>query len=417
MYKWHTHCRACGLGVTGAEGTKSDNANQLLRVFDLGIQPLANDFVGEREECAGYAPLTVYMCPRCSLAQLSVVVRPDILYSRYAYVTSTSETMRAHFNNLFSLIKEESPLNSLLEIGSNDGTLLSHFAQLGVVSSAGVDPAENLAEVARKRCIPTVTGTFNAENARHCLAVCRGGFDVILARHVFCHVDEWVSFVRDLEIPSHRNTVVCIEVPHVKTLLDRGEFDTIYHEHLSYLNLRAMEHLLRDSPFRMHRIVPVEIHGGALLIMLRRKDVGIEPHPSVETYLREENIALDTWKQFGETAKANIRRLVEFVDQAKMNGARVCGFGASAKSTVWMSACGFTRKQISYITDTTPQKLWKLSPGTDVPIVDEGAILRDLPQYAICFAWNFREEILRKNAVARSKGVQFVFPVPTLEII
>lgn len=417
MYKFHMHCRACGLGMEGAEGTKSGTSSPLLRVFDLGIQPLANDFAGPREECAGHAPLTVYMCPRCSLAQLSVVVRPDILYSRYAYVTSVSETMRNHFDFLYSIINEESPCESLLEIGSNDGALLAHFSKLGVIKSVGIDPAENLTSEARKRGIPSVTGTFNAENARHAIAVSRCGFDVILARHVFCHIDDWKAFVRDLEIPSHKNTLVCIEVPYVKTLLDNGEFDTIYHEHLSYLNLQAVEYLLCESPFQMHRIIPLEIHGGALLIMLRRKEAGLPQDPSVQKFLAEENITQDAWIKLGKRFYEGTRRLSDFVDQAKMNGARVCGFGASAKSTVWMNACRFTSKQISYITDTTPQKLWKLSPGTDIPIVDEGAVMRDLPEYAICFAWNFREEILRKNAEAISKGVHFVFPVPTLEII
>lgn len=411
MYKTHTSCRACGYGFNPADGTKCQNVREsLVPVFDLGIQPLANDFASVTDEHAGYAPLKVMFCPRCTLAQLSVVVRPDILYSRYLYVTSQSETMRKHFAALGQAIRAEQPFDSLLEIGSNDGTLLKYFAAQGV-KVVGIDPAENLADLSRKCAIPTVTGAFNVSTAKSALCGVSGGFDVILARHVFCHVDDWREFINCLAVPSKKTTLICIEVPYVKDLLDRGEFDTIYHEHLSYLSIRAFQSLLEDSPFWLQNVVQFPIHGGAILLMLRRKDWPGDAYPKTDNFTEE------SWKSFSDKVHANIAGLRSFVAAAKADNKRVVGFGASAKSTVWVNACGFTRKDLEFITDTTPQKLYKLSPGTDIPIVDEGAILRELPDYAVCFAWNFRDFVLNNNALAREKGVKFVFPIPSLEIV
>jgi hypothetical protein len=418
MYKNHTRCRACSYGPKlGAEGIKAGTSQEhLVPVFDLGVQPLANDFAGPNEAHAGYAPLKVMFCPKCTLAQLSVTVQPDILYRRYSYVTSQTATMRQHFEALDKAITEEQPFDSLLEIGSNDGTLLRHFAAKGV-KVAGIDPAENLADIARKQGIPTVTGMLSAETAQLAMSNTKEGFDLILARHVFCHVDDWREFIDCLAIPSHHNTLVGIEVPYVADLLERGEFDTIYHEHTSYLSIKAVQALLQDSPFNLHGIVRFPIHGGAILLMLRRKDFGKPPLPSVDEYRSKENISPETWQAFAAKAHTNINALKDFVHARRAEGKRVVGYGASAKSTVFVNACRFTRKDIDFITDTTPQKLWKLSPGTDIPIVDQGAILRELPDYAICFCWNFRTEVLETNALALEKGVKFVFPVPTLEVV
>lgn len=418
MYKLHFRCRACGYGPRlGAEGIKSDPGSaRLMPAFSLGLQPLANDFVDERSERAGYAPLEVLFCPCCTLAQLSVVVRPEVLYQHYLYVTSPSETMRKHFWSLMEALNEEQSYRSVLEIGSNDGALLKCLSESEVIV-AGIDPAENLAELARREGIPTATGTFSRTTAEHVLRVAPKGFDLILARHVFCHVDDWREFVDCLAVVSHRQSLVAIEVPYVKDLLERGEFDTIYHEHTSYLSLRAMHRLLVGSAWRLHRVKRFPVHGGAIVIMLRRVDSEPGPDRSVRQFLEEEEITLDHWSAFSSKSLLSIGELSAFVAGARSNGKKVAGLGASAKSTVWVNACHFTRKDLAFITDTTTQKLWKLSPGSDIPIVDEGAIVRELPDYVVCFAWNYRSEILEKMTLARSKGVKFVFPIPHLEVI
>lgn len=424
MYSPHTVCRACGNGSSNiptlkescAAGPSSGDLG-MVPVFDLGIQPLANDFCEASEPRAGYAPLKLLYCPRCTLAQLSVVVDPEILYRKYCYVTSTSQTMQDHFARLAEGIKAETEGKSLLEIGSNDGALLERFKDFGFVKLFGVDPARNLCAIAEKRGINAVCNFFNTQTAMDMASFCAP--DVILARHVFCHVHDWKDFIGGLEFLSNKDTLVCIEVPYVGKLMSGVEFDTIYHEHLSYLSVRAMQTLLNGTKLRLHRIINYPIHGGAILIMLRRTDIDVPPHISVKEYLNSEaqTMTLDKWKEFSDKASDSINNLQLFVKNLKQSGKSVAALGASAKSTVWVNACGFTRQHISWIADSTLLKQWKQSPGSGIPIVDEGAILRDLPDYVLCFAWNFKNEILEKNARARSKGVKFIFPVPTIEVV
>lgn len=418
MFKPHNYCRACGYVFPGAQGIKSDVQEKLIPVFDLGLQPLANDFAGPEEPRAGFAPLKVLFCPRCNLAQLSVVVDPFVLYSYYFYVTSPSMTMLNHFNHLTDSLSEEQPFSSALEVGSNDGTFLKYL-QIKDVTVAGIDPAENLARNAIQKGVPTVTGTLSRRTAEEALRVVPKGFDLILARHVFCHVDDWREFIDSLAIASHRETLVAIEVPYVLDLLSRGEFDTIYHEHLSYLSLQSVMAVLQDSAWKLTKVLRFPVHGGAIVLLLRRKDFEARPDPGLDTLVEAERkaISVDSWKEFASRAYTNMTALKSFVLDARQHGKRVVGMGASAKSTVWVNACGFNRQDIGFITDTTTQKLWKLSPGSDIPIVDEGAILRELPDYVVCFCWNYRQEVLAKNQAARSKGVKFVFPVPDLEVV
>lgn len=406
MYTLHTHCRACGYAKSGAQGIKASNDERLIEVFDLGVQPLANDFCHSSDERAGCAPLKVLFCPRCSLAQLSVVVRPDILYTKYSYVTSPSQMMHAHFEALLSDIASETDGKAVMEIGSNDGKLLG-FLQNNGYSVLGVDPADNLCDVARHMGVPTHTGFFGEVLSRRLPLS-----DIIIARHVFCHVDDWSDFMRAIEKCSHPDTLICIETPYVGDLLKKCEFDTIYHEHLSYLSLKAVDFLLKDSCLRIHKVIRYPIHGGAIMLMLRRKDSEVTSGKG-----EMDNFTTEDWADFRMEAEDQIGRLKATVKTLLAQGKRIAGLGASAKSTVWVNACGFTRKEISFIADNTPQKQWTVSPGTDIPISDEGDILRDLPDYVIMWAWNYRDEILEKFSPAREQGVKFIVPVPKIEIV
>lgn len=395
--------------MSGAQGIKASGPDKLIPVLDLGIQPLANDFCKPGQEHSGCAPLKVMLCPKCFLGQLSVVVKPEILYQNYSYVTSPADMMARHFEQLVKDIKEETDGKSVLEIGSNDGKLLAMMQNNGF-STMGVDPAENLASAARGRGIPVTVGFFNEDLAKYLPQS-----DIIIARHVFCHVDDWHDFIKGIEEISFSSSLICIETPYVGDMLKNCEFDTVYHEHLSYLSIQSIHALLKDSKLQLHRIIRYPIHGGAVLLMLRCKDSGIEPHKSVNDF--KENITLEDWKAFAVEARAQIDRLSATVRSLTAQGKRVAGLGASAKSTVWINACGFTRNDIAFIADNTPQKHWTCSPGTEIPITDEGAILRELPDYVVMWCWNFRIEVLEKFSLARSKGVKFIIPVPKIEIV
>jgi SAM-dependent methyltransferase len=416
MFHLHTYCRACGYGAEGAPCIKSASADKLIEVFDLGVQPLANSFASSEYEHPCFAPLKVLFCPRCTLAQLSVVVRPDILYSNYAYITSASDTMKAHFARLWEDMQRERPIKSVVEIGSNTGDFLQFCRENGAERVLGIDPAKNLYKIAEAKEIPTINDEFDWVTA---MEVRDRMMDLgaVVARHVFCHIDDWHDFVSNLKQLGDAETIYCIEVPYAVDMIAMHSWDQIYHEHLSYLNLKAMAALLEFSGLHMHSVRRYPIHGGAIVITLRRDESKMTPDASVVEMLAQESITADTWKDFAGHARVQQDRLKNKIEVALSQRKRVAGLGASAKSTVWINACGLTRKHIAFIADNTPQKQYTFSPGTDIPIVDEGAILRELPDYVVLFAWNFQAEVLEKFALARSKGVRFIVPVPEVVVV
>lgn len=417
----HTVCRSCRYAEpSGPPGIKAvPSGEKLIPVFSLGNQPLANAFANQDEPQSAFYPLEVLYCPRCGLAQLSATVPADVLYKTYAYTTSKSDTMLEHFAKLWRSIRDRN-LNceNVLEIGSNDGYLLDYVRKNGAESVVGIDPAENLAAEANNKGVRTFCGVFDEATA-NVASLAMPSVDVVIARHVFCHVDDWHGFIATLDKVCQKNTLVAIEVPYVMDLLRHTQFDTIYHEHLSYLNIKALQALLEHSVFRIDHVQHFDVHGGAIVIYLRRRDYEGAADESVEWYLNHEkdNLNVAAWQEFDRVAHLNLVALQKTVNDLLNDGKTVAGFGASAKSTVWMNACGFTSKQVRFITDTTPQKQWKYCPGTDVKIVDEGALLRELPDYAILYAWNFMSECLKKNNLYLSKGGKFIVPVPTVRII
>lgn len=417
MYKHHLQCRACGYGSPGASGTKSPNNERLIPVFDLGVQPLANDFRNETEEHAGHAPLKVMFCPNCTLAQLSVVVRPEILYSNYSYVTSHGKMMMSHLELLWAdLIQEYGtglPSPEVMEIGSNDGTFLHYIRSTGVNRILGIEPAANLVIQAAEKDIPTVHAFFDAATAAQ-----QDPVDIVIARHVFCHMDDWHDFIKGLEIVGHSGTVYAIEVPYVLDMIEHMSFDQIYHEHLSYLSVMAIVELLNPTGLYLDRIIRYPIHGGSIVLVLKKRSGSGTPHESVFEYIKkEEGYGLGTWKNFSNNSLDAMEKLKRFIADAVADGRTVVGYGASAKSTVWINGVGLTRNEIRWICDETPGKQYKFSPGTDIPIVDPGALLRDRPDYAVLFAWNFAPEIIEKEKLYVEKGGKFIVPIPALTVI
>lgn len=398
MYRVHRQCRAC-------------NSGDLTSVFDLGIQPLANNFCGLHDEHAGYAPLEVLYCNQCSLGQLSVVVDPEIMFSNYAYVTSASATMDAHFEALYhDLMSNQGSLGDVLEIGSNDGRLLSMLRHRGATGILGVDPAANLAAAANVFGVPTLGKEFDIPTAEK-IKTMMPYPNVIIARHVFCHCPNWHNFLSALQIVAGPKTLILIEVPHAEKMLRNVEFDTIYHEHTSYLTIKALKIALQGTNLVIDLIRRYDIHGGTIGIYLRRAD---DKRTSSTT---TDNVTLEDWRVFGFAAVNRIGELRNAVEARVLQGKTVCGFGASAKCTVWLNACGFSQKQISFVTDTTSLKMGKTVPGTDIPIVPESELLNLKPDYAVLFAWNYKAEILEKFKEYRERGGKFIVPVPKLEIV
>lgn len=418
MYTEHRTCRACGYGPkVAASGIKAAASTEhLIPVLDLGVQPLANDFQDQSGNHAGFAPLQVLFCPRCKLAQLSVVVRPDILYSNYSYITSASSAMLNHFGKLWRDIQEEGPHKGVIEIGSNTGDFLRFALDNGAQRVMGIDPAENLCAISEAKGVPVERGIFNYETA--CNANARNmGTDVVVARHVFCHVDDWKSFIENLKLIGGPETLYCIEVPYAPDTIKMSSWDQIYHEHLSYFTLTAMGALLDATGLHLHSARRYDIHGGAVVVMLRRDESTVPADLRSLAAFGEETMTADTWREFASRAKDQQLKLKATIDVAIAQGKTVVGFGASAKSTVWINAAKLNRQHLKFICDSTPQKQWKFSPGSEIPIVDEGALLREMPDYAVCFAWNFLADILQSQSRYLEKGGRFIVPVPEVHVV
>jgi len=403
-------CRACG-------------STRLETILDLGATALANDFLDPRETAAyrTFLPLRLRLCRDCSLAQLADVVDPGVLYSRYAYVTSTSRTMDEHLAAQAKqvLAAAGGQPKKVLEIASNTGVYLQKFKALGC-EVLGVEPARNIAELAERDGIRTWTDFFNASTARR-IRRAWGAPDVILGRHVFAHIDDLTDLMQGLEAVAHERTLVGFEVPYLKDFFEKTEFDTIYHEHLSYVSVRAVEALLRDTPFVLERADHYAIHGGSILFQFRRRTAGVPAHASVAAALESERkLGLSepgNWESFKRRVDAVRHNLPMLIRDLRKKGERVIGYGASAKGNTLLNTCGLKVGDLDYIIDNTPFKQGKVAPGSWIPVRPPEALLQDQPGYALLLAWNFAAEIIGREVEYQKRGGRFILPIPEPKIV
>jgi novobiocin biosynthesis protein NovU/D-mycarose 3-C-methyltransferase len=393
-------------------------------ILDLGKTALANDFL-KPEEVADYKtslPLRVVLCPDCSLVQLGDTVDPRVLYSHYAYVTSTSKTMDTHLNKMMTHLLSTARLGAgskVLEIASNTGVFLKKFKEQGC-EVLGVEPAENIADVALATAIPTRKEFFNSATARK-LKSDWGTADLILGRHVFAHIDELKDLVAGLADISHEGTLIAFEVPYVVDFFEHTEYDTVYHEHLSYISARSIEALVRESPFMLARIDHYPIHGGSILFHLRLRSSKARAHPSVAEAIEKEKLLRladpETWKGFADRV-AHIRTaLPALLVKLKAEGKRIIGYGASAKGNTLLNTCNISTKELDYIIDNTPFKQGKIAPGSCIPVRPPELLLKDQPDYALLLAWNFAPEIIKRETEFQQRGGRFIVPIPEPKIV
>ena len=411
MIQERTHCRTCG-------------SKNLKLILDLGKTALVNDFL-KPEEVPGYKislPLRVVLCTDCSLVQLADTVDPKILYSHYAYVTSTSKTMDTHLNKMMTHLLSTARLGAgskVLEIASNTGVFLKKFKEQGC-DVLGVEPAGNIADVAQATAIPTRKEFFNKANAEKLRAEW-GTADLILGRHVFAHIDDLRDLIAGLEQVSHPETLIAFEVPYVVDFFEHTEYDTIYHEHLSYISVASIDALVKNSPFALSRVDHYPIHGGSILFHLRHRTSKAAPHASVAQALeKERQMKLAdpvTWQAFAERV-AHIRtELPALLRRLKAEGKRIIGYGASAKGNTLLNTCGITTKELDYIIDNTPFKQNKIAPGSWVPVRPPECLLADQPDYALLLAWNFAPEIIKRETEFQKRGGRFIVPIPEPQIV
>ncbi len=405
------HCRTCG-------------SNNLTLILDLEKTALANDFLSPAE-VASYKislPLRVVLCIDCSLVQLADVVDPKVLYSRYAYVTSTSRTMDAHLSEQSAHLLAVGGFGTgakVLEIASNTGIFLKKFQERGG-NVLGIEPAANIAEVAVQAGIPTRNEFFNSTSARK-LKADWGAADLILGRHVFAHIDDLRDLLAGIETVSHADTLIAFEVPYLVDFFEQVEYDTIYHEHLSYISVRSLEALLKNSPFMLSRIDHYPIHGGSILFHVRRRASSVKLHASVAAALeKERQLKLSepaTWGKFAGRVERIRTELPALIRKLKSQGKHIIGYGASAKGSTLLNTCGLTNTDLDYVIDNTPFKQNKICPGSWIPVRPPEMLLADQPDFALVLAWNFAKEIIGRETEYQKRGGRFIVPIPEPKVV
>lgn len=395
----------------------------LHKFLSFGPMPLANRFLREDQlnMPEPYYPLDVYHCNTCGLVQLGFTVPPEVMFKDYPYLTSPSEPMKAHFARLAEdLIQRFNlfPEGLVIDIGSNDGTLLKNF-QKHNMATLGVEPADNIAEWARSHGIETLNDFFS-ERVAHKVCAERGQAKVILATNVLAHVPDLEDFLRGVNCLLADDGIFVIEVPYLVDLLNNLEFDTIYHEHLSYFAVRPLVTLFSRFGMGIVEVERISVHGGSLRLYVRKSADSLSSSSVNELLKLETEAKLDSPDRYREFAEgvARVREdLLSLLKALKAQGARIAGYGAAAKGNILLNYCKIGTDILDCITDTTPLKQGRYTPGMHIPVLPESHFHEASPDYALLLAWNYADEILQKEEEYRQAGGKFIVPIPKPRLV
>jgi SAM-dependent methyltransferase len=407
-------------GVTRRTACLSCAADGLTDIVSLGMMPLANaypELTASLEEPR--FPLDLAFCPACSLVQLRNVVPPEAMFSEYLYFTSYSASMLRHSEALARSLVKDRALDSrslVVEVASNDGYLLQYFKAAGV-PVLGIEPAANIAAVARdERQIPTLVEYFGRDLATR-LAGEGKQADVILALNVMAHVPDINGFLAGVEALLKPTGVMVIEVPYVREMVEKTEFDTIYHEHLFYFSASAIAAAVERHGLVVQHFERVPVHGGSLRLYVGR---GTEHGPAVRELLADEAARGMTSVAFFSGFRSAVERiradLQELLGRLRREGATVGGYGAAAKATILLNYCAFSTETVQFVADRNPYKQGRRVPGCGVPIVAGDSLTARQPDYALLFVWNIKDEVLRQEDAYRRAGGRFIVAVPSVRI-
>ncbi|MFZ0249430.1 MAG: class I SAM-dependent methyltransferase [Acidimicrobiales bacterium] len=404
-------CRICGASLTQT-------------FVDLGMSPLCESYVpaDRLDQAEVFYPLHVRQCSSCLLVQLPEYVSGEEIFTDYAYFSSYSDSWVAHAKRFADSMVDRLHLTSgdlVIEVASNDGYLLQHFLAQGI-PVLGIEPAKNVAEVARSRGIESVvqflgsaTGTTIAED--------HGRADLVVANNVFPHVPDIRDFAAGLRALVKDTGVVSLEFPHLLRLMQRRQFDTIYHEHYSYLSLLTASRALATAGLRVVDVDELDTHGGSLRVYARPEEYPGEPTARVKALLDDEDAAgLHTLAGHAGFANEVLKiksDLLAFLIGAANEGRSVAGYGAPGKGNTLLNHCGIRADLLQYTVDRSPVKQGKHLPGTHIPIFAPERLAETQPDYVLVLPWNLREELSMQLDYVRSWGARLVFPIPELEIV
>ena len=409
-----TGCRSCG-------------ATALEPVLSLGVTPLANALLTQEgvDRPEQRFPLELVRCPRCSLVQITVTVPPEELFREYLYFSSFSDTMLRHAKGLTIRLVAERSLGEgslVMEVASNDGYLLQNYKQAGV-PVLGIEPAANIAKVAmEQRGVPTLCEFFGVELAGR-LRVEGTQADVLHAHNVLAHVADLDGFVEGVRLVLKPDGIAVIEVPYVRDMIEKTEFDTIYHEHLCYFSLTALDHLFRRHGLRVTNVERVTIHGGSLRVFVGHQDApGRAPSQDAAQRMLADEAAAgidrpEYYRHFGDKVERLRQDLVALLGDLKSQGKRIAAYGASAKGTTLLSFVGVGRETLDFVADRSIVKQGHFTPGTHLPIYAPEQLTDAMPDYVLLLTWNFADEILSQQSEYRRRGGKFIIPIPALAVV
>jgi SAM-dependent methyltransferase len=392
---------------------------------DLGMTPLANSFVkiedADRSEV--FFPLHVRVCAECFLVQLPEIESPENIFSDYLYFSSYSNSWLEHAERYTDMATERfglNPSSHIVEVAGNDGYLLQYFKQMGF-QVLNVEPAANVAKAAVEKGIPSVVKFFGVSTARE-LAEDGGRADLIVANNVLAHVPNVNDFVKGFSVLLKPDGVATLEFPHLLNLIENNQFDTIYHEHFSYLSLTTVIRIFKANGLEVFDVEQLPTHGGSLRVFTQSRETDIHPRSArvcqmLELEEQKGLTDISALTSFGEKVKRTKRDLVEKLIELKNAGKRIVGYGAAAKGNTLLNYCGVASDFIDFVSDANPNKQNHLLPGTRIPTQAPDKIRESRPDYLLILPWNISDEIIEKNAFIREWGGKFILPIPEVRVV
>ena len=388
------------------------------------MSPLCESYVTpERlDSMEAFYPLHVRVCERCLLVQLPEYVAPEEIFTEYAYFSAYSDSWVQHAKDYAEAMISRYGLgrdHRVVELASNDGYLLQHFVRRGI-PVLGVEPARNVAKAAEQRGVPSISVFFGAQAARDIVAS-TGHADLVPANNVLAHVPDINDFVAGIAILLAPGGVSTLEFPHIMRLIEGNQFDTIYHEHYSYLSLYSVEQILAAHDLHVVDVEELSTHGGSLRVYARHTDDDSEPVSrrvdALRALERERGLdRLEGYDGFGPCVEELKRDLLEFLIGARRAGKHVAGYGAPGKGNTLLNYCGIRTDLLDYTVDRNPYKQGQALPGTHIPIHPPERLAETRPDYVLLLPWNLRDEIAAQLSYARDWGARFVVPIPAVEV-
>lgn len=404
-------CRMC----------KSQNLHEFL---DLGFSALADNFLSNKklDEPEIFYPLTVNICLECGLCQIGYVVSPELMFnSDYPYDSSTTNTGKQHFTKMAEDICEKFSLeeNSLIiDVGSNAGVLLNGF-KIKNMRVLGIEPSSKLAEIASNKGITSIIDFFSSKIVTKIIENF-GKVSVITGTNVFAHINDLDDFMNAANLLLTDNGIIVLEAPYLVNLIDNLEYDTIYHEHLSYLSVKPLKEFCQRFNFEIFDIEEYQIHGGTLRYFIGRKNKH-EISIKVSNFLElEKNKEIYSTKKLAEFSKLVIqhrKKLLEILNEIKKEGKKIVAISAPAKGNTLLNFCKIDSNILSYVTERNPLKIGMFTPGMHIPVFSDEKLLQDMPDYALILAWNFADEIIKNNIEYQKNGGKFIIPTPIPRIV